>query len=530
VTGFRAPVEDILHSLQCVAGHTRMAGWDAELAGEVVHQFARFAEADLAPLNASGDEQGCRLADGRVVTPDGFRAAYTEYAGQGLPGLTLPVAHGGQDMPLCLQGAVTEIFAGANHALQMLCGLATGAAHAIAAHGTPQQVATWLPRLASGAWLATMCMSEAGAGSDLAQIRTSARREGDHWRLDGEKIFISGGDHDLGEGILHLVLARSGERSSGTRGLSLFLCPSQDEQGRRNPVRVMRIEDKLGLHASPTCQLLFDAAPAQLLGEEGQGLRAMFVMMNPARIDVGLQGVAQAARAAALAGSYAATRVQGGVVLEQHADVRRMLDEQRALALPARLLCQLALGLVDSMDPSALLDFLTPICKTLGSNAGIRAADLGIQVLGGYGYLREYGLEQCWRDARITAIYEGTNGIQAATLAGRLLRHNEGEAAEDFAGWINYVAGLAEPARGKQIRDAAQLWSLARSRVAQMPDPGPVAQLFMDLSGSVAQLAAWEVLTGKAAPAGAAAGLGELADVQFSQLSLRIAWLVAQIN
>jgi hypothetical protein len=254
-----------------------------------------------------------------------------------------------------------------------------------------------------------------------------------------------------------------------------------------------------------------------LLGEEGKGLAAMFVMMNQARIDVGLQGVAHAARAADLAANYAAGRVQGagGTSIDAHGDVRRMLDEQRELALSARALCLLSLGLLDVGRDRDLVDFLTPVCKHFGSSAGIRAADLGIQVLGCYGYLREYGLEQTWRDARVTAIYEGANGIHAMTLAGRLLRHRDGVAATAFANWVGSVAGGAEAGQAGVLREVLETWSKVRSEVVAMDDPGGVAEAFMQVTTSLARLAAWAVMSSAPRSAAKPADIERLAAQAF---------------
>ena len=301
MTAFHAPVDDILFSLIHVARADRLPGWEDALAAEITGHFAAFAEGRIAPLDAPGDAEGCRLEAGRVRMPSGFAEVYADLAADGWQGLSVPEAYGGQDLGPVLQAAVSEIFSGANHALQMVCSLVPGAVGVLMRFGTEAQKAAYLPPLAEGRWLSTMALTEPGAGSDLAGIRCRAVPEGANWRIEGEKIFISGGDQDLSEGILHLVLARTGPAGTGTRGLSLFLCRSHLADGRRNAVTVTRIEEKLGLHASPTCQLAFDGAEAELIGAEGEGLRAMFTMMNHARLDVALQGVAHAARAADLA-------------------------------------------------------------------------------------------------------------------------------------------------------------------------------------------------------------------------------------
>lgn len=472
---FVAPVDDILASWRGVAGVARLPGWDDAQAEAVIRHFASLAEGVIAPMDAPGDGQGCALVGGRVRMPDGFAAAYARLAADGWQGLALPERWGGAGADAVTAAAVSEIFAGACHAMQMVCGLVPGAASVIARHGTPDQQARWLPQLASGAVLATMCLTEPGAGSDLGAIRTRARRDGAGWRIDGEKIFISGGDQDMSAGILHLVLARSGEE--GVKGLSLFLCPAGPG------VRVTRLERKLGLHASPTCAMRFDAAAAELIGGEGAGLAAMFVLMNHARLDVALQGVAHAARAHAIARDHAATRAQGRkpdgtpAMLADHADVARMLAEQRDLARGARGMVHVALMEAELGQRPALADFLTPVCKVFASQAGIHAADLGIQILGGYGYVEDYRIAQTWRDARITAIYEGANGIHARALATRGLR--------DPAGADAFDALLAELTDAPAVMALRHRWREARARVRHSPDPAPLAHDFMVLTGEV---------------------------------------------
>jgi len=475
---FTAPLPDILFSLEQIAGASSVPGWDAEMATEIGQHFASFAESEIAPLDAPGDAQGARLENGRVRMPDGFVDVYATYAEQGWPGLTAPEDHGGQGMGALMLAITSEVFSGANHSLQMVTGLVPGAIRTLRRFGTDAQQARYLPSLVSGEALATMCLTEPTAGSDLSRIRCKAARGDRDWRITGEKIFISGGDQDLSEHILHLVLARTGE--GGVKGLSLFLCPSTRVDGARNSVTVTRIEDKMGLHASPTCQLAFDEAEAELIGAEGRGLAAMFTMMNHARIDVALQGVAHAARAYEIATHYAAGREQGRgpdgpVMLDGHADVRRMLDEIDALALGGRAIAHLALVTLERGDNPDLVEFLTPVAKVHCSEGGMRAADLGMQVLGGYGYLAEYRLEQTYRDARITAIYEGANGIHARALVTRLLSGAPGQA---------FAAFLGEGA-------VSDLWQTARAQVLAQPDPSPVADDFMHLTRHVLLQTLW---------------------------------------
>jgi alkylation response protein AidB-like acyl-CoA dehydrogenase len=477
---FAAPVDDILTSLDTFAGGGRLPGWDRAVTADVLGHFAALAEGVIAPLDAIGDAQGCRLDGGRVILPDGFRAAYARLAADGWQGLTAPEAHGGSSMDTLTSAAVSEVFSGACHALQMVCGLVPGAIATLMRAGTPDQQARLIPPLACGDWLATMALTEPGAGSDLARIRTRAVPHGDHWRIDGEKIFISGGDQDLSDGILHLVLARTGSPEDGVRGLSLFACPAQSVD--RNGITVARLEAKLGLHASPTCHLTFDGTRGEIIGAPGGGLAAMFTVMNHARLDVALQGVAHATRAHAIAQAHAATRVQGrradgsDAVLADHADIARMLDDQRALALGARGMVHVALVEVERGDRPALADFLTPVCKVWASEAGIHAADTGIQILGGYGYLDDYRIHQTWRDARICAIYEGANGIHARGLVTRGLR---GDGPDQFD---TLIGDLTDTAPVMARRDA---WRTERARITALPDPTGDAHAFMALTGDL---------------------------------------------
>lgn len=494
---FQAPVDDILFTLEHVAGAHRLPGWDGDLAAEVIRHFAAFAEGEIAPLDEAGDRQGARLVDGRVKMPDGFRALYRTYAEQGWTGLTAPEAFGGQGLPAPVLAATSEIFSGANQSLQMVTGLVPGAISTILHFGTPEQKARLLPPLVSGRWLSTMCLTEPASGSDLSTVRTRAVDDGDGvWRITGEKIFISGGDQDMSDGILHLVLARTGAVEEGTRGLSLFVCLDRLSGGARNRVSVTRIEEKMGLHASPTCQLAFDGAEAEIIGTPGEGLKAMFTMMNHARIDVALQGVAHSARAADIARSYARERKQGRdamtgepVTIDRHPDIAARLDEQDMLALGLRALCHVALVTLEEGSDPGLVDFLTPVCKHACTEAGIRAANIGIQVLGGYGYLQEYRVEQTFRDARIAAIYEGTNGIHALTLATRMLRNRNGAAATAFETFI--VGEAASGPLAGAVTEALDTWREARRLTVEARNPAELAEAFMELTGQVALLAMW---------------------------------------
>lgn len=485
---FSAPLDDMFFCLHEVADAAALPGWDAELARDIATGFADFAQSEIAPTNAPGDRQGCRLENGRVRMPDGFREVYQQLADMGWQGLTAPEPHGGMGQGALVAALVSEIFSGANHALQMVCNLVPGAISTLLRHGTPAQQAEWIPRLAQGQALSTMCLTEAGAGSDLSRIRTRATPQSQGWRISGEKIFISGGDQDLTDEILHLVLARTGPISSGIKGLSLFLC-SRNKAG--SALRVTRIEEKLGLHASPTCQMVFDDAPAELVGFEGGGLAAMFTLMNHARLDVALQGVAHATRAHAIAAAYAGDRQQGrrpdgsDALLQDHPDVRRMLDEQRALSVGARAMVHVALVEEARGAPPALLDFLTPVCKVFCTEAGVRASDLGIQILGGYGYLTEYQVSQTWRDARITAIYEGANGIHALATATRSLKAEGGAGADAFDRLIGQLTG--DP----RVLARRDLWRRARADLTSNQRAPDFAHDFMALTANLLYRAIW---------------------------------------
>ncbi|SIT12399.1 acyl-CoA dehydrogenase family protein [Paracoccus saliphilus] len=489
---FKAPVDDILFCLHEVVGAERLSDWDSEIVGGILAHFASFAEGVIAPLDEPGDAHGCRLEDGRVIMPTGFKEAFAQLAEGGWQGLTAPEELGGMAQNPLLAAAVSEIFSGANHAMQMVCNLVPGAISTLMKYGSTTQQEYWVPRLASGETLSTMCLTEADAGSDLSRIRAKASHDGMTWQITGEKIFISGGDQDLSNDILHLVLARTGSPEDGVKGLSLFLCASEID-GVRNAVTLTRIEEKLGLHASPTCQLAFHGARAELIGTEGAGLQAMFTMMNHARLDVALQGVAHAARAHQIAASYAAERKQGRrtdgteAVLADHPDVQRMLNEQLSLALGARAMAFLTMAELTLGERPALVNFLTPICKVFCTEAGIKAADLGIQVLGGYGYLTEYRVSQTWRDARVTSIYEGANGIHAITTATRGLRVIE--CADAFAVLVETLSG-----GNTACLDLLNDWQVARSGMSDQAIEK--AHDFMSLTAELLFQAVWCKLAG----------------------------------
>jgi alkylation response protein AidB-like acyl-CoA dehydrogenase len=489
---YTMPEDDIYFALKYGADAARLPTWDDELARELVVQAGRFVNAEIAPLDVEGDQTPARLVDGRVKMPESFGRAYARFREGGWPGMAAAEAYGGMGLPHVLAAAVSEMLSGACLSYQMVLSLAQGAQRTLAANGSQAQKDRYLPRLVSGEWLATMCLTEPQAGSDLGRIRTLARPEGDHWRLHGDKIFISGGDQNLTEGVLHLVLARTPDAPEGLKGLSLFLCPSVLEDGRRNAVAAARLEEKMGLHASPTCQMVFDGAEAELIGAPGQGLAQMFTMMNAERLDVALQGVGLAEVAGQRSRAYAAERKQGrapaGDTIAAHGDVQRMLLTQLALTEGCRAMIYRAMVELELDERSKLVEFLTPVYKAFATDAGVEAAQLAIQIHGGYGYLREYRVEQILRDARITPIYEGTNGIQAMTLAGRLLRLESGAHRQAFEAFVqDAIDEVGDQALAVAFAD----WQRAAGAVLEAADPGLIATSFLRLTGLLCLGVAW---------------------------------------
>jgi alkylation response protein AidB-like acyl-CoA dehydrogenase len=390
----------------------------------VLEEAARMAEGVFGPLDQPGDQTGASWHDGEVAVPPGFAEAHRAFAEAGWIGLAADPDHGGQGLPQVLGYAAFEPFTSANMALALCPMLTQDAVHLLQAHGTPDQRARFVPRLVAGTWTGTMCLTEPQSGSDLSGVRTRAVPDGDgRFRISGTKIYITYGEHAMTANILHMVLARLPDAPAGSGGISLFAVPKLADDGGRNGVRCQAIERKLGIHASPTCVIDFADAVGELVGPPHKGLACMFAMMNAARIGVAMQGVAMAERAFRRAAAYAADRVQGGAAIERHPDVRRMLWTMRALALGGRLLTLYA-----ALAPEPRAGLLIPVAKAWSTDAGIEAASLGVQVHGGAGFVESTGAAQHLRDARISAIYEGTNGIQALTLLKRGLLRDQGAA------------------------------------------------------------------------------------------------------
>ncbi len=468
---YRAPLDDmqfVLHRLIPISVVSSLPGYEdvsTDLVNTILEEAAKFANQVLSPLNWSGDQAGCVYQDGAVQTPEGFKQAYQQYSEAGWMSLAANPDFGGQGLPLSLATPVNEMWHSANMAFMLCPMLTAGAIEAIEHHATPEQQGMYLPSLISGRWAGTMNLTESAAGSDLSAVSTKAVPEGEHFRIIGTKIYITYGEHDLTENIIHLVLARLPDAPAGVKGISLFIVPkwliNQDGSlGSRNDARCLSIEHKLGIHASPTAVMAFGektGAIGYLVGEANRGLEYMFTMMNNARLAVGLEGVAIAERAYQHAAHYAKERVQGRIAgrseklpIVHHADVQRMLmrmktqtEAMRALAYVAAAQSDFAQKHPDKAirEASQLrVDLLTPIVKAWCTEQAIEIASLGIQVHGGMGYIEETGAAQYLRDVRISSIYEGTTGIQAIDLLGRKIIRDEGAEARRLLSEIQTCA------------------------------------------------------------------------------------------
>ena len=482
---YRAPVPEMLFMMRHVGelGRAIDDGLYPDLSLDVVENIlqeaARFSAEVLAPINHAGDRHGARLCDGAVTTAPGFKEAYQAWIGGGWNALAGPAEYGGQDLPLLLNAGCSEMWNGACLAFGVAPLLTFGGVEALAAHGSEDLKQRYLEKLVAGEWTATMNLTEPQAGSDLSAIRTRAEPCGDgSYRISGQKIFISYGEHDLTDNIIHFVLARLPDAPKGTRGISLFLVPKILPDGSRNDVRCSSLEHKLGIHASPTCTMIYgDGGDARgwLLGEEHRGLACMFTMMNSARLSVALQGVAIAERACQDAVAFALERRQGAVPAHNgngmapiitHADVRRMLATMRGLTNAARAIAYATAAAIDrsqrcqdaterqaASDRAALL---TPVAKAFATDIAVEVASLGIQVHGGMGFIEETGAAQHLRDARILSIYEGTNGIQAIDLVTRKLPLSGGETVRRQIEAMRQIAGRLPQADCPSLQAAAR--------------------------------------------------------------------------
>ena len=494
---YRAPINDMLLSLNhgaglkaaVEAGH--YGDFDADIAAAVLEEAGKFASDVLAPLNKVGDEHGIKLDDGEVTTAPGWPDAYKRWIEGGWNAVSGPEDFGGQGLPLAINAACTEIWSAANVAFGLCPLLTASAIEALDAHGSDELKAIYLEKLVSGEWTGTMQLTEPQAGSDVGALRTRAERQADGtYRIKGTKIFITYGEHDMTDNIVHFVLARLPDAPAGTKGISLFLVPkfmvnADGSLGQRNDIHASGVEHKLGMHASPTCTMTMGdhgGAIGFLIGEENQGMRCMFTMMNQARLGVGLEGVGVADRAYQQALSYAQERKQGRSVgstgdgsdaIFVHPDVKRMLMRMRAQTAAARTICYATAVAIDvstrARDPKVRADaaaraaLLTPMAKAYSTDIGNEVAYLGVQVHGGMGFIEETGAAQHYRDARITTIYEGTNGIQAIDLVTRKLAANGGAAVwallEELSATVKQVEASNDPAfgtTGAKLREALE--------------------------------------------------------------------------
>ena len=494
---YKAPVRDIRFLMNEVfdyASHYKTLSngenADADTINMIIDGAADFCENVLSPLNQSGDEEGCHFKDGEVTTPKGFKEAYNQFVQGGWQGLSYPEEFGGQGLPMSLNLVKSEMMGTANWSFTMYPGLSMGCMNTIMQFGTDEQKATYMPHLTAGTWSGTMCLTEPQCGTDLGQVKTKAEPNADGtYAITGTKIFISAGEHDLTDNIIHIVLARLPDAPAGTKGISLFIVPkfiptADGGVGERNPVTCGSIEHKMGIRASATAVLNFDAAKGYLIGEVNRGLHAMFTFMNTARIGTAVQGLAHAELSfqgalpyakdrmsmRALSGKKDPDRVADAII--HHADVRRMLLTQKAFAEGGRSMIYHAAQLADKMTDALLqgdqakyeeyddkLGFYTPILKGFLTEMGLESANLGMQVLGGHGYIKEHGMEQIARDARISTLYEGTTGIQALDLIGRkVLLSSKGKVVREYTGEILKFCG--QHARNKYMRRFA--WDLTK--------------------------------------------------------------------
>ena len=432
-------IEDVLGAPAAWAAMPAHADLDADTARQILEEAAKFASEVVAPINGAADLEGCHWGDGEVRTPEGYPAAYRAFVEGGWPALACDPAYGGQGLPQLLNAALYEMLAASNHAWTMYPGLLHGAYECIKAHASDALKDRYMAKIVSGEWLSTMALTEPQAGSDLGLVRTKAEPQPDGSLLvSGSKIFISGGEQDMTDNIVHLVLCRLAGAPPGSKGLSLVLCPKVLPDGARNAVRCDGIEKKMGIKGSATCALSFEGATGWLVGEANRGLAAMFVMMNAARLHVALQGLGHLEMASQNAFAYAGERVQMRETIAQHPAVRRTLWSLRALSEGERVVAYWTAQLLDESEqhPDAavreramqLVALLTPVAKAFFTDNGFRGAAQAQQVWGGYGYVHEYGIEQTVRDSRIAMIYEGTNEIQAIDLVQRKLLDNDGGA------------------------------------------------------------------------------------------------------
>jgi 3-(methylthio)propanoyl-CoA dehydrogenase len=509
MSAYTAPLKDMKFVLKALAGLDQVAtlpGYqDAtpDTVDAILEEAAKFASGVLDPINFSGDREGSKWRDGEVRTPQGFREAYRQFREGGWPALGFEPEYGGQGLPKLVWTPVQEMWKSANLSFSLCPLLTQGAVEALLLRGSEELKDTYLPKMVEGSWTGTMNLTEPQAGSDLSLVKTKAQKTADHYLISGQKIFITYGEHDLTENIVHLVLARTPDAPEGVKGISLFVVPklipnADGTPGKRNGARCASIEHKLGIHASPTAVMIYDNAVGYLVGEENRGLETMFIMMNAARFAVGLEGVAIAERAFQRALAFAKERLQGRDLVEggkavpiiRHPDVRRMLMLMKSQAEAMRALAYTTAAAMDFANKTsdehhqAFVDLMIPVVKGWCTETGIEVASLGVQVHGGMGFVEETGAAQYLRDARITTIYEGTTGIQAMDLVGRKIARDGGATAK---AWIAEVRkmdkSLSNLSEGVQaVEDCVDF--IVASKDPRAPFAGAVS--FLKLMGIVA--------------------------------------------
>ncbi|MEB8389353.1 acyl-CoA dehydrogenase [Rhodobacteraceae bacterium KMM 6894] len=540
---YAAPIQDmrfVLHNLCNLDEISKLPALEdatPDMIDAILEEAAKYAAQDLSPLNRVGDLAGLGFDNGKVTMPDGWSAAYQTMVEMGWNSPSASPDHGGMGLPYVVNTCIQEMFQGANMSFQLCPMLTQGAIEALEAYASDELKNTYLPKLVTGEWTGTMNLTEPQAGSDLAAIRTRAEPEGDHFRLKGQKIFISYGEHDLTDNIIHLVLARLPDAPAGVKGLTLFLVPKfilddAGAPGEANDMRCVSIEHKLGIHASPTCTLAFGdtvGAVGYLIGERNRGLEYMFAMMNNARLNVGLQGIGVSEHAFQDAARYAADRKQGGApgvegsaAIIMHPDVRRMLGIMKSRTEAARILAYRAAASLDfshrSTDPDTRafhqrrVDLLIPVVKGGSTEMSVVVSSLGMQVHGGMGYVEETGVAQHLRDARVTSIYEGTTGIQALDLIGRKILRDKGASVAEIVTEMRASADALKATSGE-----GDNWAMLSTTVAQAAD-------------AVDQAAAWVLKSAKevpGAPLAAAVDVLELFNIAFGAWAMGDAALAA---
>jgi len=532
---YRAPLRDMQFVLKELAGVDAVAklpGYEetGDVLDAILEEAANFASEVLDPINHTGDKEGCTWRDGEVTTPKGFKEAYAQFAKAGWIGLPVPEEYGGQGLPQLVLGPTLEMWNGSNVGFANGPLLNQGAIEAIELTGSEEQKKTYIPKLVSGEWTGTMCLTEPQAGSDLAAVRSKAVPEGDHYRISGQKIFITFGEHDLAPNIVHLVLARLPDAPEGTKGISMFIVPKflvkpDGSLGERNDVHCASIEHKLGINANPTCTLNYGektgGATGYLVGEPNRGLEYMFIMMNAARFSVGVQGLAIADRAYQSALAFSKERVQSRdikdfasrgaqpVTIFHHPDVRRMLMSMKAQIEAMRALSYVTAASLDLSNKSpddsvrkehrAFVEFMIPIVKGWCTETAIEVCSTALQVFGGMGYIEETGIAQQYRDVRITAIYEGTTGIQALDLVGRKLIRDMGAVATAIVGKMKKFAASLESSDNADVKAIAQELSRgieALTSTSQAIGMSAMGDLRNGVACSVPYLRLWGVVAG----------------------------------